>query len=35
MNQFHKPADEKRMVVILPEESYGAWLNAASAAALH
>ena len=28
MNQFHKPADEKRMVVILPEESYGPWLNA-------
>lgn len=22
MNQFHKPADEKRMVVILPEDQY-------------
>ncbi|MDD4978735.1 MAG: SOS response-associated peptidase [Gallionella sp.] len=26
MNQFHKPADEKRMVVILPENEYGNWL---------
>lgn len=25
---FHKPADEKRMVVILPEDSYGSWLTA-------
>ena len=28
MRLFHKPADEKRMVVILPEERYGAWLKA-------
>lgn len=28
MQQFHKPADEKRMVVILPEEQYGDWLGA-------
>lgn len=27
MNQFHKPADEKRMVVILEPERYGDWLN--------
>ena len=29
MNQFHKPADEKRMVVILEPERYGDWLNPA------
>lgn len=28
MNQFHKPTDEKRMVVILPEDRYGDWLCA-------
>lgn len=28
MNQFHKPADEKRMVVILPEDRYDDWLRA-------
>lgn len=28
MCQFHKPADEKRMVVILPPDSYDAWLQA-------
>lgn len=28
MNQFHKPNDEKRMVVILPEHHYSDWLNA-------
>lgn len=28
MRQFHKPADEKRMVVILPEDQYGDWLAA-------
>lgn len=28
MRQFHKPADEKRMVVILPEARYGDWLAA-------
>jgi putative SOS response-associated peptidase YedK len=27
MNQFHKTADEKRMVVILPEGSYADWLS--------
>ena len=28
MRHFHKPADEKRMVVILPESSYESWLTA-------
>lgn len=28
MRQFHKPQDEKRMVVILPESDYAAWLAA-------
>jgi putative SOS response-associated peptidase YedK len=28
MNQFHKPTDEKRMVVILPEGDYQEWLEA-------
>ena len=28
MNQFHKPTDEKRMVVILPERAYRDWLEA-------
>ena len=28
MNQFHKPADEKRMVAILPPQHYQAWLDA-------
>lgn len=28
MRNFHKPGDEKRMVVILPENSYQAWLEA-------
>lgn len=28
MQQFHKPTDEKRMVVILPEERYEDWLTA-------
>lgn len=27
MNQFHKPTDEKRMVVILPPEMYRDWLE--------
>ena len=27
MNQFHKPQDEKRMVVILPEDQYHDWLH--------
>lgn len=27
MNQFHKPVDEKRMVVILEPERYADWLN--------
>lgn len=31
MNQFHKPGEEKRMVVVLPEDSYGAWLKAGAA----
>lgn len=29
MRQFHKPDDEKRMVVILPEERYDDWIRAA------
>ena len=28
MNQFHKSTDEKRMVVVLPEAAYDAWLVA-------
>ncbi|OGB35182.1 MAG: hypothetical protein A3F78_03320 [Burkholderiales bacterium RIFCSPLOWO2_12_FULL_61_40] len=28
MNLFHKPTDEKRMIVILPPERYGDWLAA-------
>ena len=28
MNRFHKPQDEKRMVVILPEAAYADWLSA-------
>jgi len=28
MKQFHRPADEKRMVVILPEGRYQDWLHA-------
>lgn len=28
MNQFHKPTDEKRMVVILPEAAFDPWLMA-------
>lgn len=30
MRQFHKPADEKRMVVILPQDRYQDWLDARS-----
>lgn len=28
MRRFHKPADEKRMAVILPEDRYDGWLRA-------
>ncbi|MDF3822605.1 SOS response-associated peptidase [Leptospira sp. 96542] len=28
MNQFHRPEDEKRMVVILSEDQYETWLDA-------
>ena len=28
MQLFHKPTDEKRMVVILPDNQYGDWLSA-------
>jgi putative SOS response-associated peptidase YedK len=28
MRNFHKPHEEKRMVVILPDEEYDAWLSA-------
>lgn len=31
MRQFHKPTDEKRMVVILPENRYQEWLGADAA----
>lgn len=31
MKQFHKPTDEKRMVVILPEAVYDEWLDADAA----
>ena len=34
MQQFHKPGDEKRMVVILAPQHYQAWLAAAPAEAL-
>jgi putative SOS response-associated peptidase YedK len=27
LQRFHRPEDEKRMVVILPEQDYGAWLS--------
>ena len=30
MRQFHKPVDEKRMVVILEPDQYAAWLDATS-----
>lgn len=30
MRQFHKPGDEKRMVVILGEEDYDPWINASA-----
>ena len=33
MNRFHKPGDEKRMVVVLPEERYDDWLRADAAQA--
>lgn len=28
MRNFHRPDDEKRMVVVLPEDRYGDWLSA-------
>ena len=28
LRNFHKPEDEKRMLVILNEDAYEAWLNA-------
>jgi putative SOS response-associated peptidase YedK len=30
MRNFHKPQDEKRMVVILPPAHYGDWLQASA-----
>lgn len=30
MQRFHKPADEKRSVVILPDDAWGDWLRARS-----
>lgn len=32
MQRFHKPGDEKRSVVILPDEAWGDWLRAKSEA---
>jgi putative SOS response-associated peptidase YedK len=34
MSQFHKPTDEKRMVVILPEDRYQGWLRAPTEASM-
>ena len=31
MNQLHRPKEDKRMVVILPEDRYDAWLDAKTA----
>jgi putative SOS response-associated peptidase YedK len=28
MSRFHKPGKEKRSLVVLPPNSYGAWLDA-------
>ena len=28
MCNYHRPGEEKRMVVILPEEAYASWLTA-------
>jgi len=33
MNRFHKPGDEKRMVVVLRPDQYGAWLQCSAAQA--
>lgn len=35
VQRFHNPGDEKRSVVILPDESWGDWLRAKSEAAAH
>ena len=35
MRLMHKPQDEKRMVVILPENHYGAWLKADAGQGAH
>jgi len=35
MRQYHKPADEKRMVVILNENDYDDWLQAPAADSLY
>jgi putative SOS response-associated peptidase YedK len=34
-NQFHRPEDEKRMVVILREDQYDEWLDAPAARSMH
>jgi putative SOS response-associated peptidase YedK len=34
MRRFHRPGDEKRMVVVLRPQDYGAWLNAPAQAAM-
>ena len=28
LRDYHRPDDEKRIIVILPESQYSAWLNA-------
>ena len=33
MQRFHKPGDEKRSVVILPDDAWGDWLRAKSESA--
>lgn len=35
MRNFHKPDDEKRMVVILHEDEYDGWLNSTAVDARH
>lgn len=35
MRNFHRPEDEKRMVVVLPEDRYEDWLSAPTASVKH
>lgn len=34
MRNYHRPEDEKRMVVILPQKSYNNWLDAGPGAGI-